>query len=265
MNTEAVTYDLTFRPFAKMARLSRECVITEKLDGTNAQIYILPEVEYDTLVARCLLEGRDVDARRTATVSGHVLLSGSRTRWIRPKNPGEKGDPDNYGFAAWVKANAEELVKLGPGKHFGEWFGSGINRAYGLVNGDRRFALFNVHRWVPNWANPQSVLPGVVAADGTGEPVSCCYVVPTLYRGPFSTSSIELTLNVLETLGSNAVPGFKSPEGIVIYHTASGALFKKTILNDESPKGVPGLTKPSQLAAGKQAADEAFKQKVEQP
>ena len=29
-----------FIEFPKMARLSRECVITEKIDGTNAQIFI---------------------------------------------------------------------------------------------------------------------------------------------------------------------------------------------------------------------------------
>jgi hypothetical protein len=27
------------------------------------------------------------------------------------------------------------------------------------------------------------------------------------------------------------------PEGIVVFHTASGALFKKTIEGDEKPKG----------------------------
>jgi hypothetical protein len=29
-----------FREFSKMARLSREIIITEKIDGTNAQIFI---------------------------------------------------------------------------------------------------------------------------------------------------------------------------------------------------------------------------------
>lgn len=29
-----------FKEFPKMGRLSRECVVTEKIDGTNAQIYI---------------------------------------------------------------------------------------------------------------------------------------------------------------------------------------------------------------------------------
>jgi hypothetical protein len=32
--------EIEFQPFAKIARLSRECVITEKIDGTNAQVYI---------------------------------------------------------------------------------------------------------------------------------------------------------------------------------------------------------------------------------
>jgi len=38
--------------------------------------------------------------------------------------------------------------------------------------------------------------------------------------------------------GSLASPGFMLPEGIVIYHKASKTLFKKTLKNDESPKGV---------------------------
>jgi hypothetical protein len=29
-----------------------------------------------------------------------------------------------------------------------------------------------------------------------------------------------------------------NPEGVVIYHTASGQLFKKTIENDEKPKNI---------------------------
>jgi len=31
---------MEFVSFPKIARLSRECVITEKIDGTNASIYI---------------------------------------------------------------------------------------------------------------------------------------------------------------------------------------------------------------------------------
>jgi hypothetical protein len=36
---------VSFAEFPKMARLSRECIITEKIDGTNAQILITEEGE----------------------------------------------------------------------------------------------------------------------------------------------------------------------------------------------------------------------------
>ena len=35
-----------FQPFSKIARLNRDCVITEKLDGTNAQVHVVPAAEY---------------------------------------------------------------------------------------------------------------------------------------------------------------------------------------------------------------------------
>jgi hypothetical protein len=58
-----------------------------------------------------------------------------------------------------------------------------------------------------------------------------------LCQGKFNTGFINSVLEDLGVDGSKAVPGFKNPEGIVIYHTASGQLFKKTIENDEKPKG----------------------------
>lgn len=103
-----------FVEFPKLARAARQCIITEKIDGTNAQVYISDD--------------------------GFTMKVGSRTRWITPQD-------DNFGFAAWVEANREELMKLGPGRHYGEWWGSGIQRAYGLPKGERRFSLFNVSRW----------------------------------------------------------------------------------------------------------------------
>lgn len=224
-----------------MPRLSRECIITEKIDGTNAQVCILTEADYIAQLAE-MVACNESGPRPTATANGLVLIAGSRTRWIRPKGAGEKGDPDNYGFAAWCKANAEELFKLGPGKHFGEWYGAGINRAYGMTNGDRRFALFNVSRWFRS--SPEESLPGISRFDETTDMgaivagPSCCYVVPTLYRGTFDSANIELSLNVLETLGSRAVPGFMRPEGIVVYHVAAGQCFKKTIENDETPRSL---------------------------
>ena len=65
----------------------------------------------------------------------------------------------------------------------------------------------------------------------------CCGCVPVLYRGMFDTETIKNVLTSLEYNGSYAEPGFMQPEGVVIFHAASGQLFKKTILNDEKPKG----------------------------
>jgi len=65
----------------------------------------------------------------------------------------------------------------------------------------------------------------------------CCYVVPTLWIGKFDTLAIERNLQELKRSGSLASPNFMNPEGIIIYHTASRTLFKKTIENDEKGKG----------------------------
>ncbi len=64
------------------------------------------------------------------------MFIGSRTRWITAQD-------DNHGFARWVEGNKQELLKLGAGRHFGEWWGSGIQRGYGLQKGEKRFSLFN--------------------------------------------------------------------------------------------------------------------------
>lgn len=175
--------DIAFVEFPKMPRLSREIIVTEKIDGTNAQVHI--------------------------TDDGRVL-AGSRTRWITPEN-------DNFGFAAWVEANRDALLALGAGSHFGEWWGAGIQRRYGLDH--RRFSLFNVDRW------------------GESRP-ACCDVVPVLYRGPFDTFEIDTALAKLAALGSVAAPGFMRPEGVVVYHVAGRVGFKKTIEKDDVPKGM---------------------------
>lgn len=174
-----------FEPFPKISRLSREIIVTEKIDGTNAQIYITDD---------------------------NQILAGSRSRWLYPGK-----STDNFGFAGWVEAHKEELLQLGPGRHFGEWWGSGIQRGYGLK--EKRFSLFNTDRW--RESRPE-----------------CCFVVPTLYRGIFSTQVIDEIIESLRAFGSQAEPGFTSPEGVVIFHTASGHLYKKTLVGDDSPKSI---------------------------
>lgn len=187
---------IPFVEFPKMPRLSREVVVTEKIDGTNAQVCI---VELEGHGAEGAIWQRD----------GLAMYAGSRTRWITP-------EADNFGFAAWVRDNAEDLANLGPGSHFGEWWGAGIQRRYGLDH--KRFSLFNVDRW------------------GESRP-ACCHVVPVLYRGVFDTFEIETAIKRLEFDGSAAAPGFMKPEGVVVYHVAGRVGFKKTIEKDEQPKG----------------------------
>ena len=57
-----------FVSFPKIARYSRNVVVTEKIDGTNAQVFIGEDGEF---------------------------LTGSRNRWITPED-------DNYGFSRWA-------------------------------------------------------------------------------------------------------------------------------------------------------------------
>ena len=204
-----------------MARLFRDVVITEKLDGTNAQIKIIkPEVDVSNF------------QEFTANVNGHLIWAGSRNRWITPES-------DNYGFAGWVRRNAEELVKLGPGQHFGEWWGSGIQRAYGLKNGDKRFSLFNTIRWCMHNEEPKQIITGNPLVEKWQERApTCCHIVPVLWEGMMDTRSVDVVLADLENEGSKAAPGFMDPEGIVIYHRASDKCFKVTVKNDESPKSM---------------------------
>lgn len=174
-----------FVGFPKIPRLKRHIFVTEKIDGTNAQVVVLED-------------GR--------------VLAGSRNRWITPER-------DNFGFAGWVKAHEEELrTGLGIGQHFGEWWGPGIQRGYGIPA--KRFSLFNATRWT------DAVRP------------ACCSVVPSMYVGPQSEEAVVECLRKLREEGSLAAPGFMKPEGIVVYHSAGGHYYKVMLENDDQPKGV---------------------------
>lgn len=168
-----------FESFPKIPRWNREIIITEKIDGTNAQVVICED---------------------------GTVIAGSRNRFLTPTS-------DNYGFAAWVNEHLDELRTLGIGRHFGEWWGKGIQRNYGLDH--RRFSLFNVSLWGDKSARP-----------------ACCDVVPVLYRGPMSAEEIHVAQLTLIECGSIAAPKFNHPEGIVIYHTASGKAYKATFDGD---------------------------------
>jgi hypothetical protein len=192
-----------FKAFTKIARLSRMMTITEKIDGTNAQIYIKTLEGFPDPDPLCLVQG-----------DGLAMFAGSRTRWITPES-------DNYGFAAWAKTHAEKLFTLGEGRHFGEWWGAGIQRGYGQK--EKRFSLFNTRAWLEDFDNTRPLCP------------ACCRVVPVLYRGMFDTDTISITLDNLSMSGSQATP-FMDPEGVVVFHEAAGIMFKKTFKNDNGGK-----------------------------
>jgi hypothetical protein len=201
MNTE----ETAFVEFPKMARLSREVIVTEKIDGTNSQILITPEGE---------------------------IKAGSRNRWITPQ-------ADNFGFASWVEAHKEELLQLGSGRHFGEWWGSGIQRGYGLTKGEKRLSLFNVTRWCLHGEEPQRIPTANPLVEKFQDVLPPCVgLVPILYRGIFSTEIVDSVLNDLVGAGSVAAPGFMNPEGIVVFHVAGNVGFKKTLENDGIPKSL---------------------------
>ena len=249
---------LPFEKFNKIPRLSRDIIITEKIDGTNAQIFICSDIylnEYSLnnsdLEGIRFPERFEVDDEIRKFMGKHCLYSkivdnkylhvfaGSRRKgWLDTSSEG-----DNFGFAKWVQANAEELIKLGEGRHYGEWYGKGIQRGYELD--EKRFALFNVGRWVKKRKLTQLQMDIEDQRPEWQQKLEekrefcpdCCEVVPVLYEGLFDTNIIDHYITGLKINGSDVVPGFMNPEGIVIYHTASGQLFKKTIKDDEKPKG----------------------------
>ena len=171
-----------FKSFEPIPRLMRDVIVTEKIDGTNAQVHIIEDGQ---------------------------VFAGSRNRWVTPES-------DNFGFGRWVYERKELLLQhLGIGTHYGEWWGSGIQRGYGLKNGEKRFSLFNTSRWAEKTDFPEGIS-----------------TVPLLGIRTFSTDWIEEVMYDLFAGGSKAAPGFMQPEGIVVYHPKSKALFKYTLDGD---------------------------------
>jgi hypothetical protein len=189
---------MIFQAWPKIARLNRPIVVTEKIDGTNAAV----------VIEQCQ------PGEESFVGSGLRIGAQSRTKIITP------GD-DNYSFASWVQKNKEDLVKLGPGRHFGEWWGAGIQKRYGKLKSEKTFSLFNTSRW----SNPE-------------DRPKCCDVVPVLYVGPFSQAKINECLEKMKAV-SVACPGAKA-EGIVVFFAAANTMFKVTCEADDQWKGSRG-------------------------
>ena len=190
---------LEFQAWPKTKRHEKplQITVTEKIDGTNAQIHIV-QVPQNLLFDLPVITHTMPDENYLCT----AIMAGSRTRYITPQN-------DNAGFAKWVDANAFELLQLGEGRHFGEWYGNGIQRNYGM--GKKMFALFNTTRWAY-----------------TELPKDVC-TVPVLYEGDYVDH--KHLLGLWETLrdgGSMATcaEGFAKPEGLVVWFHDFGTYLK---------------------------------------
>lgn len=194
-----------FEAFPKLTRFSHDWTVTEKIDGTNAQVFVLPENELQLYTPEQTLGA-------VRLVDGHLIYAGSRNRLIG------LGKNDHHGFGQFVHDSAAEIVaKLGPGRHFGEWYGFGFKRKYNKT--ENRFALFNATRWT-----------GVDLPDRVD-------VVPTLFKGRLEHGdTFDVVLDELKQHGSYIAEGFDNPEGIVMYHGPSHTLFKKTFDYDEEGK-----------------------------
>jgi hypothetical protein len=127
---------------------------------------------------------------------------------------------DNFGFAHWAYANQAALFAfLGTGRHFGEWYGAGIQRGYGLDT--KQFALFNVGRFGPG----RQEIPNHLVDIG----LEC---VPLLYEGEFDTSTVDDCMSFLVDEGS-CINHFDNPEGIIVFHHGTRTLSKVTFEHDD--------------------------------
>jgi hypothetical protein len=207
---------IEFTPFEKIPRYRSSLCITEKIDGVNAQVKIIDT--RDLTLEQLTHLGTSpycIDSWHEPNDTILCMLAGSRKRWIAPEGSGklEKGC-DNYAFAQFVRDNCEDLRQLGPGAHYGEWWGGGIARKYGRA--EKTFSLFNAVRWNPN--NPNKP--------------DCCSVVDIM-----DTENPAEAMMMLKSQGSmiitDAGTRFHKPEGIIVYHSGSKSYFKQTFEFDK--------------------------------
>ena len=162
------------RPWCR--RVSRPIIITEKLDGSNGQLYIQTCAEFEVENPDVLVNGYTGGIMYD---DNFVMRVGSRKRWLDASKQG-----DHFGFFKWAEEHFAELcLDLGAGRHYGEWWGKGIQRNYGLD--EKRFSLFNTSRW--DWKTKPE----------------CCHVVPKLSEHPvFDTQVVHEALNFLSSTGT---------------------------------------------------------------
>ena len=197
-----------FEKFPKIPRTGNfKYLVTEKIDGTNAQVSIEKIGSIEEYGEYIDTESCCVSLEKFT----YHVQAGSRNRWITPGN-------DNFGFASYVWKNAKELLKLGPGRHFGEWYGKGIQRGYGLE--EKRFALFNAGRWTE--------VKEMTELGITDAFPSCNVDVVPILGNLSGDIKFQPIMEDLHKNGSYLVPGFLNPEGIIIHNSKHGFTFKET-------------------------------------
>ena len=188
-----------FTPWPKIPRLHlARLAILEKIDGTNAAVRVGPDEEV------CPLR---------VPIEYAVVGVQSRTQLITP-------DMDNFGFAAWAHGQLYLAEVLGPGAHFGEWAGPGIQKnPLGLD--EKYFFLFEWFKWpLERLLEAQKLVPNL-------------RVAPVLFEGDYGHYIIKRTFDDLARTGSHVVTHSASAEGIVIH--LGGTMFKMTF--DDNHKG----------------------------
>jgi hypothetical protein len=195
-------------PFASITRLNRATVVSEKIHGSNFGI--------------------------------HVLLDGSVHAQSRKKIIDLTCDVK--GFARWIAENSNDLAtQLGPGLHFGEFAGPGIQKGFTYGWDEKRFLLFNSGRWHSEFN--QAVIAGEDPDSVTGS-TKClqaplCHVVPIVAIGQSLWDPVVIgAIDKIRPHGSYASSGHHRAEGIVVFHEPSQATFKVLCDNDEMPKTV---------------------------
>lgn len=201
-----------FIPFPKIENIVKlKMSVTQKIHGSNAQIYITRHIDDD--------------------FGAHwEIKAGSRTRWLTC-------DDDNYGFGKWVHDNQIELINvLGEGRHYGEWCGKGINAGEGLST--KVFVLFDWWKYSDKEKYPYHPFISDTLR---------LRVVPVLYTGDFSYEIIDELMRDLKITGSRLTPPgwYMKPEGIVI--DINGVKYKKVFDNEEIAWKRPIITREEKI------------------
>ncbi len=213
-----------FEEFPKMPKWDNmELVITQKMHGTNACINIY--CKHCAKMGHTIVIGQKCEC----TTPDYGLICGKRTAWITTQS-------DNFGFALFCYVNKDELIAfLGPGIHWGEWCGPGINKDAGEGLSVKTLYLFNYWREYDMAIKPKNV-----------------EIIPVLYFGKNLPGVIEKTCEKLKVEGSAAVPGYMNPEGVVI--TLNRVRYKKPFNNEETHwAGVPKAERPAKEKVKKQS------------